>query len=272
MLYFNIALYRKYNQGGVKLINLYYYYMFCFGIFGLMIGSFLNVCIFRIPKGETIVTIPSHCTSCNHKLSWYDLFPLFSYLFLGGKCRYCKAKISPQYPLIEFLNMVLWVSVYCLNGGLNPMTIVYCCFFSALLVLSVIDIREGIVPDRINLFIFVLGIIAVVLDLNSWASHIIGAFVISVPLLIPLFIKGMGGGDLKLFAAAGFFVGWKLNLVAFILACLIGAVYCIFIVIKNKATGKTAVRFVPFIAAGFYIAVFWGESLIEWYVSKFIMI
>lgn len=268
MLYF----YRKYNQGGVKLINLYYYYMFCFGIFGLMIGSFLNVCIFRIPQNETIVTVPSHCTSCGHRLKWYDLFPLFSYLFLGGKCRYCKAKISPQYPLIEFLNMVLWIGVYALNGGLKPLTVVYCAFFSALLVLSVIDLREGIVPDKINAFIFVLGIIALIFDLNNWLSHIIGFFIISVPLLIPLFIKGMGGGDLKLYAVAGFLVGWKLTLVSFMLACLIGAVYCIFIVIKDKATGKTPVRFVPFIALGFFIALFWGEAIISWYINTFIML
>lgn len=247
----------------------FYYCMVCFFLFGLVVGSFLNVCIFRIPKGETVVTVPSHCTSCGHKLVWYDLFPFFSYLFLGGKCRYCKAKISVQYPIVELLNALLWVVIYIVFGGLSVTSVIYCLFASALVVISVIDIRDGIIPDRINAFIFILGIIITALDYNNWAVHIIGFFAVSVPLLVPLFIKGMGGGDVKLFAVCGLLVGWKLIVLTLVAACFLGTAFSIFIMIKNKATGKTAVKFGPFISLGLLISVVWGEQIINWYLQTF---
>ena len=130
-------------------------------IFGITIGSFLNVCICRIPLGESIVTAPSHCMSCGSKLKWYDMVPVFSWLVLGGKCRSCKAKISAQYPIVEAANGILYV-VVCMVNGLNGQSLLYCLMVSALLVLSVIDWRTYEIPVGINLFLAVLGVIAAV--------------------------------------------------------------------------------------------------------------
>ncbi len=249
-----------------------------FFLYGVIIGSFLNVCILRIPRNETIVTTPSHCMSCGHKLAWYDLFPLFSYLFLGGKCRYCKAKISWQYPLVEFLNGVLYLITFLVLGiGSNAIETVYvfivCIFLSTMLVLSGIDITHQIVPDKINLFIFILGIIVTVLDHNNWLTHVIGFFAVSVPLFVLLLFGGMGGGDVKLYAAAGLLIGWKLALLSIVLASIFGAVASIILLIAGKAKdgGKTRIPFVPFIALSMLVVLFWGNAIINWYITIFFM-
>ena len=114
-------------------------------LFGIVVGSFLNVCIYRLPERESIVKVPSHCMSCGAQLRWFDLIPLFSWLFLRGRCRRCKAEISVQYPIIEGLNGFLWVFVFLVNG-MNVMSVVYCLMTSALLVLSVIDWRTFEIP------------------------------------------------------------------------------------------------------------------------------
>ena len=148
-------------------------------LFGIVVGSFLNVCIYRLPKQESIVKVPSHCMSCGAQLRWYDLVPLFSWLILRGRCRRCKAAISIQYPLIEGLNGILWVFVFVVNG-MNGMSLVYCFMTSALLTLSVIDWRTFEIPFGINVFLGILGLVAVVLDKEEWLSHIIGAVCVSV--------------------------------------------------------------------------------------------
>lgn len=249
-----------------------------FFLYGVIIGSFLNVCILRIPRNETIVTTPSHCMSCGHKLAWYDLFPLFSYLFLGGKCRYCKAKISWQYPLVEFLNGVLYLLAFLVMGiGQNVSQTIYifivCIFLSTLLVLSGIDITHQIVPDKINLFIFILGIIVTILDYQNWALHVIGFFAVSVPLFVLLLFGGMGGGDVKLYAAAGLLIGWKNAVLSIMLASVFGAIASVIMLAAGKAKdgGKTRIPFVPFIALGMLISVLWGSNIINWYINKFFM-
>ena len=119
-------------------------YIFVF-LYGIVIGSFLNVCIYRIPKKESIVTVGSHCMKCGHQLKWYDLFPLFSFLFLKGKCRYCGTKLSVQYPVIEFTNGLLYIILFAVNG-INVESVLYYFFVSALLVISVIDFRTMEIP------------------------------------------------------------------------------------------------------------------------------
>ena len=119
-------------------------------IFGIVIGSFLNVCIYRLPLHESIITAPSHCMTCGRKLRWYDLVPVFSWIVLGGKCRNCKSKISVQYPIIEALNGVLYVLV-CAVNGLNRSSLLYCLMTSALLTLSLIDWRTYEIPFGINI-------------------------------------------------------------------------------------------------------------------------
>lgn len=174
-------------------------------LYGITIGSFLNVCICRLPKKENIVTTRSHCTSCGYQLKWYDLIPLFSWVALGGRCRKCKARISVQYPVIEALNGVLWLTIFFVYG-ISIETVLYCIMASALLALSVIDFRTYEIPFGFNLMIAALGLIRVLTDLPNWTAYVIGFFAVSVPLYLLYFVtkgRGIGGGDIKLMAAAG---------------------------------------------------------------------
>lgn len=246
-----------------------FYYEILFFCFGLIIGSFLNVCIYRIPKNETVVTTPSHCTSCGHRLAWFDLIPLISFTLLKGKCRYCGEKINPRYPIVELLNACVW-TVTCAMFGMNTYSIIYCLLFSALIVLSFIDINEGIVPDKINLFILILGMVMMLLDKQNWLGHIIGFFAVSLPLLvIAAATGGFGGGDIKLFAAVGLLVGWKLALLSMIAAILSASIFSIVLVCAKKAGRKTKIPLVPFISIGIFISVFFGYQLIGWYITTF---
>ena len=147
-------------------------------LYGIVIGSFLNVCIFRIPKKENIVQ-SSHCMSCGRKLGWRDMVPVFSYIMLRGRCRQCGAKISIQYPLIEALNGVLYVIVFMANG-FTFSSVLYCLMTSALIVITVIDERTFRIPVTFNLFIGLLGIIMTVYDYQHIVSHLIGAFCVSL--------------------------------------------------------------------------------------------
>ena len=142
-------------------------------LYGIVIGRFLNVCIFRIPKKENIVQ-SSHCMSCGRKLGWRDMVPVFSYIMLRGRCRQCGARISIQYPLIEALNGVLYVVVF-MAGGFTFSSVLYCLMTSALIVIAVIDERTYQIPVSQNLFLGLLGIIMTVYDFRHILSHIIGA-------------------------------------------------------------------------------------------------
>ena len=161
-------------------------YIFVF-LYGIVIGSFLNVCIYRIPKKESIVTVGSHCMKCGHQLKWYDLFPLFSFLFLKGKCRYCGTKLSVQYPVIEFTNGLLYIILFAING-INVESVLYCFFVSALLVISVIDFRTMEIPVGINAFILCLGVVHTIYDYENWVHYVIGFFTASLFLLLCLII------------------------------------------------------------------------------------
>lgn len=235
--------------------------------FGIVIGSFLNVCIYRIPMHETVVTERSHCMRCGYQLSWYDMIPVFSWLCLGGKCRKCKEPISPQYPIVEATNGVLYLLVFAVCGfGLD--SIIYCLMASALLVLSVIDWRTYEIPIGINIFILVLGILHIVIDYQNWLDYVIGFFSISIVLLILFYVSGgraIGGGDVKLMAAAGVVIGWKLIILAFFIGCIVGSVIHL---IRMKLSGADKVLAMgPYLAVGIMIATLWGEKLISWYVS-----
>ena len=236
-------------------------------LFGITIGSFLNVCIYRIPRGETVVTTPSHCMECGHRLSWFELVPLFSYIFLRGRCRSCKSPISPQYPIVEAVNGLLYIVIFLING-FNKESVIYALFTSALLVLSVIDWRTYEIPIGINIFILVLGSLRVVLDFHHFTGYLIGFFSVSIPLfLLYLATKGkaIGGGDIKLMAVAGLILGWKLALLAFFIGCILGSVIHI---IRMKMAGADRVLAMgPYLSAGLFIALLWGERLIYWYLS-----
>ena len=239
-------------------------------LYGIVVGSFLNVCILRIPEGKSIVTERSHCMSCGYQLKWFDMFPLFSYLFLRGRCRKCGAHVSAQYPIVEGFNGILWV-VSWLVLGVSIDSILVCLLMSALLVLSVIDWRTYEIPFGINVFIGILGIVRLVSNPDNRLEYIIGFFAVSVPLLIILLLthgQGMGGGDVKLMAAAGLFLGWKYILLALILGCLYGSVIHI---ARMRISGQGHMLAMgPYLSAGIASSILFGRGIIEWYISLFV--
>lgn len=235
-----------------------------FGLYGIIIGSFVNVLILRIPIKESVTLKRSHCTKCGHTLAWYDLFPLFSYIFLGGKCRYCKEHISIQYPIVEGANGILYVLIF-LFKGLSIETVLFCLCSSALLGLSVIDWRTREIPVGFNRFIFLLGLIRLFTDLDHWSKYVIGLFAVSGFLWILTLFNGMGGGDMKLMAASGLLIGWQLNILAFFIGCILGSVIHLTLMATKKVDRVLA--FGPYLSMGIYIAMIWGEQLVSWYLS-----
>lgn len=236
-------------------------------IFGITIGSFLNVCIYRIPLHQSIVTVSSHCMTCGRKLKWYDMIPVFSWLLLGGKCRNCKSKISLQYPVIESLNGILYV-VICLVNGMDLLSLIYCLMTSALLTLSLIDWRTYEIPPGINAFLFILGVAAAVLDRGNLLSHLAGMVCVSGFLGILYLIsrgRAIGGGDIKLMFACGLILGWKQIILAFLLGCIIGSVIHL---IRIRVQGEGHVLAMgPYLSAGIFLAALWGNAWISWYIS-----
>ncbi len=238
-------------------------------LYGIVIGSFLNVCIYRIPKGESIVKVRSHCMNCGYQLKWYDLVPLFSFLFLRGRCRKCKQKISVQYPVIELLNGVLYCIVFAVYG-VSVNALLYALLASALIALSVIDFRTYEIPVGFNIWILALGLIRIVTDYANWLDYAVGFLAVSMFLLLIYFFtkgRGIGGGDIKLMAACGLLLGWKLIILAFVLGCIIGSIVHI---ARMKISGAGHVlAFGPYLSVGVMIAALAGDPMIAWYLSFF---
>ena len=238
-------------------------------LLGIVIGSFLNVCIYRIPLKEDIAVEPSHCMKCGHRLKWYELIPLFSYIIQGGKCRSCKQHISIQYPLVELGNGLLWILILYI-WGLQWVTIVYCVCTSIMIVISVIDERTKEINIFLNLSILLLGAIRVALDYTNWIYYIIGLFAISIPFLIIVLVskeRAMGLGDVYLMAGAGLLLGWKHVILATVLGCIIGSVVHILRMKISKKSKELA--FGPYLCTGIYIAIVFGWPMINWYFSLF---
>lgn len=238
-------------------------------LFGIVIGSFLNVCILRIPLRESIAKERSHCMKCGYQLKWYDLIPLFSYLFLGGRCRKCKEPISKQYPIVEGINGILYVLIFVVKGW-NFDAVIYCLLASALLVLSVIDFRTYEIPFGINVFIFILGVVHLVLHISDWKEYILGFVLVSGIFEIILRLskgRAMGGGDVKLMAAAGLLIGWKNAYLAMIAGCVIGSVIHLIRMKITKEGHQLALG--PYLAIGIFLAVMWGEPFLSWYFSLY---
>ena len=236
-------------------------------IYGILIGSFLNVCIYRIPKKENIVTTRSHCMNCDYQLRWYDLIPLFSWISLGGKCRKCGTKISVQYPLIEALNGILYVAVF-LCYGFSIETLLYCLLASALIVLSVIDFRIYEIPVGINWFIAGIGLIRVLTDMSDCTEYVIGFFSVSAFLYLLYILtkgRGIGGGDIKLMAVSGLVLGWKCNVFGFICGCIVGVIIHIFLMIITKKDHVMAMG--PYLSIGIFLSVLFGDKFIAWYLT-----
>lgn len=239
-------------------------------LFGITIGSFLNVCIFRIPQKEDIVSERSHCMSCGNVLKWYELIPLFSFLIQGGKCRNCKAKLSVQYPLIELANGLIYVWIFTVNGWAVE-SILFCVCASVLIVIAIIDWRTYEIPVGCNIIIGILGMVRMILDLAHWYDYVIGLFAVSGLFLVIYLVskgRGIGGGDVKLMAAAGLLTGWKNILLALMIGSVAGSVIHLTLM---KLKGKDRVlAFGPYLAFGIFVAMLYGKQIIAWYLNLFI--
>jgi len=242
---------------------------------GLLIGSFLNVCIYRIPKEESIVFPPSHCAKCRTRLKPIDLVPIISYIFCKGKCRYCKEKISLQYPIIELLTGLIFL-LSLTKFGLSMDFLFYIILFSILIVISGIDYHHQIIPDSLVLITFVLGIglkltlfsiDGQAIDIINSSSGLLigGGFLLLVAIVSR---GGMGGGDIKLMAALGFWIGWKYTILALLLSFIIGGILSLGLLITKVKSRGEFIPFGPFLVIGFIVTALWGARIFNWYLSK----
>ena len=252
-------------------------------LLGIAIGSFLNCVIYRLENGQSFLKGRSFCPHCKHRLSWQDLIPLLSFLILRGKCRYCQQKISLQYPLVELATGLLFVSIF--NFQLLPtlslfITTLYLFITSSfLIIIFVYDLKHYIIPDKIIYPAIILALIfnfqfLISKQFSIFNPSILSAFgAAAFFLAIVLISRGrwMGMGDVKLAAFMGLFLGFPNILVALFLAFFIGAAIGIGLIILGKKTLKSEVPFGPFLVAGTFIALFFGQNLVNWYLSLFIL-
>ena len=242
-------------------------------LFGALVGSFLNVCIFRLPKEESIIWPGSHCPHCKKPIRFYDNIPLISYLLLKGRCRYCKGSISLQYFLVEGITALSSLFLI-IKFGPSLSYLFYFAFVAALIVITVIDLYHQIIPDVISLPGIGVGLLAslVLPGITFWNS-LVGALLGGGSLFIVatfyqwLFKReGMGGGDVKLLAMIGAFLGWKAVLLTILLSSLIGSVTGILMMVVKGKDFKYAIPFGPFLSLGAVISLFYGEEIVRWYL------
>ncbi len=242
--------------------------LFYIFIFGLIIGSFLNVCIYRLPRGESITFPPSQCIKCGHRIAVRDLIPLFSYFRLKGKCRHCGQGISPLYPLVEVLTGLLFAAMY-LHYGLNLLFVKYLFLSAVLIVLFFIDLKHYLIPNKIIIFALIGGALLNILTRNpTMVSALSGLFLGAAFLLLPAVVSrgGMGGGDIKLAAVVGFYLGWPYGLLAVFLGCLVAGLAGLVLILARIKSRKDAIPLGPFIAIGVFITIFRGNELLSCYI------
>jgi leader peptidase (prepilin peptidase)/N-methyltransferase len=243
-------------------------------LFGAAIGSFLNVCIYRLPLRESIAFPASHCRSCSTPLPWYDNLPLLSYLLRRGRCRFCGVSFSSRYFLVELITALLAV-ILVRRFGLTITTLGYFAFSAALVVITFIDLDHRIIPNEISLPGIVLGILfSLVSPVMTLGNAVIGAVAGAGVLLavywgyyLLMHEEGMGQGDVKLLAMIGAFLGWRAIPFTLFLASSVGAIIGVTLMFLRGADRKMALPFGPFLCFGALCYLFFGEQLIHWYVS-----
>uniref|UniRef100_A0A831U755 Prepilin leader peptidase/N-methyltransferase n=1 Tax=Geobacter metallireducens TaxID=28232 RepID=A0A831U755_GEOME len=243
-------------------------------LLGAAVGSFLNVCIYRLPAGESVVSPPSRCPACGGRIRPWHNIPILGWLILGGKCRDCGAPISPRYPLVELLNGLLTLALF-LKFGPSPTFLVLFVFCSALVVITFIDLDHQIIPDVISLPGIVVGFAcSFFLPWLGWKSSLIGiaaggGSLLAVAWLYEVLTKkeGMGGGDIKLLAMMGAFLGWRSVPFIIFASSLIGSVIGVTLMLVQKKDSKLAIPFGPFLAAGAVLYIFFGKAIITWYLT-----
>ncbi|WP_010099166.1 prepilin peptidase [Ornithinibacillus scapharcae] len=243
-----------------------------FFILGLIFGSFFNVVGIRVPQKKPFIHDRSECPHCHHKLAWYELIPVFSYMIQLGRCRNCKQKISFIYPMMELLTGVLFALSF-IHIGLKIELLVALLLISLLIIIFVSDLKYMLIPNKVLVFFLPLFIILRIIEpLEPWWSPIAGAitgFVI-IALIILVSRGGMGAGDMKLFFVLGIVLGIKNVLIAFFLSCLIGALIGMLLLLFKRIDRKQPVPFGPYIVIGTLLTYFYGDVLLNWYLSNII--
>lgn len=251
-------------------------------IFGLITGSFLNVCIYRLPRETSVVSPGSSCPSCKAPVRPWDNIPVISYLFLRGRCRSCGEKISVRYPLVELLNGALYWSVFA-SFGMGWHLLFFFAFVSAMVVITFIDLEFQIIPDVITLPGIVIGFLGALFllpDLFAGPTFnlsqalgfktSIAGFLLGGGLFYSIAVLskgGMGGGDIKLMAMVGAFMGWKAVLLTTFIGSLTGSIVGIFLMVFKGKGRKAKIPFGPFLALGAVTSLFFGEAIITWYLG-----
>lgn len=238
-------------------------------VLGLIFGSFANVCIYRMPRDMSIVRPNSYCTNCNTFIKWYDNIPILSYILLKGKCRKCGSKISLRYPLIEFVCGLLFASMFFVFGY-TYILLPFCLLVFSLLVITAIDFEFQIIPDEFSFMLMIVGFSTSFFNwtlgdtisqrmLNSFFGFLAGGGSLFVVAIIGKWIfkkDAMGGGDIKIMAGVGTFIGWDKVLFAIFVACLLGSIVGVFLIIFKKIARKQEIPFGPYLALASYATLF----------------
>lgn len=240
--------------------------------FGTIVGSFLNVCIARLPEGQSVVAPRSRCPGCKTTIAWYDNVPILSYMILGGHCRACGIRISPAYPMVEIVTGGLAVALW-LELGPTPAFAGYFVFAAALITITFIDLDHQIIPDVISLPGILVGLaFSLVSPLVTPWDSLLGVLVGGGSLLAVAWTyrlvrgqDGMGGGDIKLLAMIGAFLGWQSIFVTVMAASIVGSVIGLATMLYHRADTRLAIPFGPFLAGGALIHLFFGEQILRFY-------
>lgn len=248
------------------------------GLFGLAIGSFLNVVIYRLPRKITLITGRSRCPHCERQLKWYHNIPVISFLFLTGKCAFCSGKISLRYPIVELLNGLFYVYFYW-QFSLSVEFAVYCFLTSALLVIFLIDLDFQIIPDTVTIPGMVLGLGVSLLPGGVGIIDAVIGLLVGGGSLYAIAVLGdwlfkkesMGGGDIKMAAMLGAFLGWQKVLFVFISSAVIGLLVSVFLMLFSaKLRRERVVPFGPFLATAAMLAIFFGDRVINFYLTQWV--
>jgi len=256
-------------------VSLDAYQLAILALLGLAVGSFLNVCIHRLPRDQSLNSPPSRCPACEYRLRWFDNVPILSYVLLGGRCRKCRARISIRYPLVELITMALFVihgEVFGWSALLVPRLVFAC----AMVVLFAIDLEHQLLPNVITLPGIVVGLIASAVLPPGIVDALIGVLIGGGVLWLigEAYFRfsgheGMGGGDVKMLAMIGAFLGWKLVLVTLVLSSIAGSVIGLLVIAIRKGGMKYALPYGTFLALGALVASLAGESIVNWYVGLY---
>ncbi|MFX4261637.1 prepilin peptidase [Pelotomaculum propionicicum] len=247
---------------------------YIFFAIGIVIGSFLCLCAYRIPRGESILYPPSRCSHCGRRIKAIDLVPLLNYVWLRGRCRFCGCGISVFHPLSELSTGLLFMAA-CLCYGLSVPLIKALFFISLFILISVIDMEHYIIPDKVIVFALCVGIIFMIFTGDPAFTSALAGFGAALLFLLVLAVAsrgGMGGGDIKLAAVMGLCLGWPNGAVAVLLGCLLAGLAGLTLILLKVKCRKDVIPFGPFLSAGTLIALHSGSEIISWYFNSVLIV